>query len=56
MKEYCIFINYHKEYFSAWDDKEAQEFARKAGAKNLFRILSSGKFGYSQDIYREIKF
>ena len=56
MKEYCIYINYHREYFVEINDKKAQEFARKVGAKSLYRVLSADKHGYSQDIYREIKF
>jgi hypothetical protein len=56
MKEYCIYVNYHNEYFSEINDKKAQEFARKVGAKSLYRILSADKYGYSQNIYRELKF
>lgn len=54
MKEYCIYVNYHNEYFSEINDKKAQEFARKAGAKSLSRIWESKLYDYT--IYIDIKF
>ena len=54
MKKYCIFKNGRYEYFSEINDKKAQEFARKAGAKSLSRIWESKLYDYP--IYIDIKF